>query len=102
MDYGNALRIIRSSRNMSQVDLAENAKLDPSYISLIEKSKRTPSMETLKKVTQVLNVPLHLFVLLSSNRRDIQNLSARKRSDIAEILLDLLLDSESYGSNSKT
>lgn len=87
---------------MSQVDLAENAKLNPSYISLIEKSKRTPSMETLKKITQVLNVPLHLFVLLSSDRRDIKKLSAGKRSDIAEILLDLLLDSETNGPNSKT
>ncbi|MDO8503783.1 MAG: helix-turn-helix transcriptional regulator [bacterium] len=91
MNYGKALKIVRSARNFSQTDLAKETSLDPSYISLIEQNKRTPSMGTLQKITKILDVPLHLFVLLSSEKNEVKKVSASKRSDIAEILLDLLL-----------
>lgn len=94
MNYGKALRIIRSTRNLSQKQLSEVTKLDPSYISLIEKDKRTPTMDTLKKIADALNIPLYLFVLLASDKSNIKNLSDIKKSSIARTLLDILISAE--------
>jgi transcriptional regulator with XRE-family HTH domain len=94
MNYGKALRLIRSSRNISQKDLSEAVSLDPSYISLIEKGKRIPTVETLEKIVKELEVPIHLFFLLASGKDGVKRVSSSKKADVAELLLDILLSSE--------
>lgn len=94
MNYGKALKIIRSSRNISQKKLGESVNLDPSYISLIEKNKRTPTIETLESIVNFLDVPIHLFFLLASNKDGVKKVSSNKRADVAELLLNVLLSAE--------
>jgi transcriptional regulator with XRE-family HTH domain len=94
MNFGKALRIVRSAKNISQKQLSKKTDLDPSYISLLEKSKRTPTIETLQKIVKALDIPLHLFFLLASDKDQIKSTSSNKKRDIAEILLNLLLSVE--------
>lgn len=94
MKYGKALRILRSARNLSQKQLSKKTELDASYISLIEKGTRVPTIDALQKIVKVLDVPLHLFFLLASDKDEIKSMSANKRQDIAKILLDILLEAE--------
>ena len=99
MNYGKALRLVRSSRNISQRELSETINLDPSYISLIEKGKRVPTIETLEKIVKVLDIPIHLFFLLASDKDEVKKLHPNKKTDVAKLLLDILLSSEKTDGN---
>jgi transcriptional regulator with XRE-family HTH domain len=54
--FGQALREIREGRKVSQERLALEAGLDRTYISLIERGVRSPTIRTLVKLAEVLNV----------------------------------------------
>ncbi len=55
--FGQALREIREAHDISQERLALEAGLDRTYISLIERGVRSPTIRTLVKVAEVLKVP---------------------------------------------
>lgn len=59
--YGEKVRSIRKSQNISQEKLAELAELDRTYISDIENGKRNVSIETVFKIAQALNTPIISF-----------------------------------------
>lgn len=55
--FGQALREIRSSQQISQERLALECSLDRSYISLIERGINSPSVRVVVKIAAILNVP---------------------------------------------
>jgi transcriptional regulator with XRE-family HTH domain len=59
--YGEKVRSIRKSQNVSQEKLAELAELDRTYISDIENGKRNVSIETVFKIAKALNTPMVSF-----------------------------------------
>jgi len=94
MNFAKALRILRSARNISQKQLSRKAGLNPSYISLLEKNKRNPTLETLQRIVKALDVPIHLFFLLASDKDQLKKSSTNKKIDIAKTLLNVLLSAE--------
>ncbi|WP_226603003.1 helix-turn-helix domain-containing protein [Bacillus cereus] len=60
--FGTNLQEHRLSSKMSQEELAFNSGLDRTYISLLERGKRKPTINTLFSVTRALNV--HPFQLI--------------------------------------
>jgi ribosome-binding protein aMBF1 (putative translation factor) len=52
------LRRIRAKRKLSQIDLGARADLHRTEVSLLERAKREPRMETLIKLAAVLEVSL--------------------------------------------
>lgn len=59
--YGEKVRTIRKSQNVSQEGLAELAELDRTYISDIENGKRNVSIETVFKIAKALDKPMVSF-----------------------------------------
>jgi len=59
--YGEKVKAIRKSHNVSQEKLAELAELDRTYISDIENGKRNVSIETVFKIAKALNSPMINF-----------------------------------------
>ena len=53
--YGEKVKAIRKSQNVSQEKLAELAELDRTYISDIENGKRNVSIETVFKIAKALD-----------------------------------------------
>jgi transcriptional regulator with XRE-family HTH domain len=47
---GNVLRAKRESLGISQENLAERAGLDRSYVSILERGLKSPTLETLEKI----------------------------------------------------
>lgn len=90
MKYHNALRKIRLAKGLTQKELAELTNLDQSYISLIEKDKRKPSVEILEIITGSLKVPLYLFFLMASEKKDLKGLSESEANSLSSKLLGLL------------
>lgn len=54
--FGRALREVRESRGVSQEQLALDANYDRTYISLLERGTRSPTLRTVVELAEVLNV----------------------------------------------
>jgi len=55
--FGQIVRRRRLRSGMSQETLAAEAACHPTYISLVERGKRNPSLETMLKLGRALNYP---------------------------------------------
>jgi transcriptional regulator with XRE-family HTH domain len=56
MAFGLVLRDCRKKAGLSQEALADGASVDRTYVSLLERGLRQPTLETLFSLSQVLGV----------------------------------------------
>lgn len=81
-NIGSTIKLCRSRRGLHQKQLAEQADLSISYLSLIEQGKRTPNLEVLEQIADALDVPLNVLVFLASDKSEL----AEVDQDVAEKL----------------
>lgn len=55
---GDKIRKFRKQKGLTQEKLAELAKIDYSYLNLIEAGKRNPTIKRISKIARVLGLPL--------------------------------------------
>lgn len=60
--FGKVLRELRESNNISQEKLAEYCDLDRTYISLLERGLRQPTITTIFKLAKALNISPSSFI----------------------------------------
>jgi transcriptional regulator with XRE-family HTH domain len=60
--FGQAVRILRLQKNLSQEKLAEMANLDRTYISMIERGKRKPTIDVAKSIADALGYKLSKII----------------------------------------
>jgi transcriptional regulator with XRE-family HTH domain len=65
--YGRALRQLRTDRQLSQEALAHQADLDRTYVSGIERGERNPSLDSVLKLTDALEVRLSELASLAED-----------------------------------
>lgn len=94
MNYGKAIRTLRSAKGMSQKQLAGRAKLDPSYVSLLESGTRIPSAGTLEILSEALGMPLYLLMLFASENGDLKGISPEQAGVLGKQMLDILTQKE--------
>ncbi len=94
MDFGRALCVGRAVRRLTQKELAERASLDPSFVSMIEANRRQPTDETIDRIAQALDLPVHVLKLLGAEEDDLRGTSVEKARVMADQLLDLLVRGE--------
>ena len=90
MDYAKAIRVARASRGITQKALAEDLKVSPSHISLIEANKRSPSLEMLENISASLKIPMHLLILLGAEEKDLNGLPSEHAEEMAKHLLKII------------
>jgi ribosome-binding protein aMBF1 (putative translation factor) len=54
--FGATLRAARRSRGLTQEEIAERADFDPTYMSLLERGLRTPTLTVLLKLAEALQI----------------------------------------------
>ena len=66
---GKRVQQIRTSKGISQVDLASKVegKIDTTNISRIESGRTNPTIYTLHRIAVVLEVPIHEFLQFDEN-----------------------------------
>lgn len=57
MSLGAELRKARADAGLTQEELARAAKLDRAYISLLENDRKSPTVDTLIRLSNALGVP---------------------------------------------
>lgn len=92
MNYGKAIKTVRSAKGISQKKLSKDLQLDPSYLSRIERGERIPSASLLEDISKKLGIPFYLLTLLSSDKEDLQNTNTKEIERISKNLLLALLE----------
>jgi len=63
MRLGERIRARRKELNLSLRDLADKVSLTSSFLSLIEREQSSPSIESLRKISEALGVPVFYFLM---------------------------------------
>lgn len=89
-----ALRLLRVYNDMKSADLADRLQISPSYLSEIEKGKKVPSLELIRKYSEVFDVPASSIIFFS------ERLSGDSgfKTKLSKALIGLLREIEENGS----
>lgn len=60
-EIGRKIKELRKKKKITQEELAFKIGKSPNFIGLIERGKKRPSIETLRKIAEVLDVPIKSF-----------------------------------------
>ena len=84
-----ALRLVRQFHRLKQTDLAARLDLSNSYLSEIETGVKSPSVELLRKYSEIFNIPVSTL-LLFSERLEEKKFSERVRVQAGGKILRML------------
>ena len=63
--FGKTMRNLRTKKGYSQEQLAHNSGLDRTFISLLERGQRQPSLTSIVSISASLGIPAHELVRLT-------------------------------------
>jgi transcriptional regulator with XRE-family HTH domain len=84
---GNAIKLIRTARGISQRDLAPKLNISANYLSLVEGDKRDPSLAVLKRLSLELKVPLAMLFMLQGEV--LPGVPAKDMDELKDVILRL-------------
>jgi len=90
MNVGQAIKLCRTRRGLSQADLAQQAECSVSYLSMLENNKRDPTLSTMNKIAQALRVPVGILFFLGAEGGDLSGLDKSLQGELARTALELL------------
>jgi XRE family transcriptional regulator, regulator of sulfur utilization len=71
MDLGMTIKKLRKQKNMTQEVFAGSCGITQTYLSQIENNQKEPNLAILKKISEILELPLPILFYLSLNEQDI-------------------------------
>ena len=80
---------LRKSKNLTQIDLAEQLSYSDNMVSRWERAEVTPSLETLQKISEFYNVPLESLIkenIISTTKQNQRVENIRKFSIVLLLL----------------
>lgn len=90
MNLGKAIQTCRIKRGLSQEALAKRAKISVSYLSMLENSKRDPTLSTVEQITSALNVPVEILFFLGAEKGELAGINKELAGQLALTALELL------------
>ena len=90
MNLGNAIQMCRIRKGLSQTDLARLADCSVSYLSMLENSKRDPTVSTVKNIAQALGVPVEILFFLGAEKGELAGINESLAGQLAMTALQLL------------
>lgn len=82
VDVGDRLRELRQERGMSMRALARESGLSANALSMIERGRTSPSVSTLYKLAEAMEIPITAFFREEPPRHDIVFQKASKRTRV--------------------
>lgn len=90
MNIGRAIRLCRTERGLKQVELAQKSDISVSYLSMLERGQRDPTLSTLNTIAEALGIPLSILVFLAVDKSEMTGISERLAGDISLTALKLM------------
>jgi transcriptional regulator with XRE-family HTH domain len=66
--FGKVLRTVRKEVGLTQEQLAHDAEIDRTFVSLIERGERQPTVRVLFKLAAALRVPASQLIVLTEHQ----------------------------------
>lgn len=90
MNLGKSIHTCRVKRGLSQAELARRAGCSVSYLSMLENSKRDPTMSTVQSIASGLGVPVEILFFLGAERGELAGIDKELAGQLALTALELL------------
>lgn len=90
MNVGQAIKMCRTRRGISQTELAQKAECSVSYLSMLENNKRDPTLSTMTKIAQGLRVPVGILFFLAAEGGELTGMDKALQGDLARTALEML------------
>jgi transcriptional regulator with XRE-family HTH domain len=90
MNLGKAIQTCRIKRGLSQEKLAELANCSISYLSMLENSKRDPTLSTVENIAAGLNIPIEILFFLGAEKGELAGINRELAGQLALTALELL------------
>ena len=94
MNLGNAIKMCRARRGLTQVELATSAGLSVSYLSLLEKNKRDATVQTVKELSAALRIPLGILFFLAADKNELVGIDQDLAAKLSHTALLFLNDND--------
>lgn len=91
MSFGQTLYNLRTSRDITQAELANYLKISKSLISMYERNQRKPSFEILEGIADFFNVDMNTLygmdaaTLLKASKKDERDIQKRLQSILDDL-----------------
>ena len=90
MDIGRAIKLCRSQKGWTQLDLSKRTGITISHLSMIERNQRDPSMKVMQGLANAFNMPLNVLVFLAAEPSELIGMSGELREKLSRAALELL------------
>jgi transcriptional regulator with XRE-family HTH domain len=90
MDLGSAIRQCRSRKKLTLAALSQRTGLSESYLSLLERGARDPTLSSIESISRGLEVPVSLLVFLGSDVAETSSLPPEVREKLSAAIVQLL------------
>lgn len=90
MNIGRAVKLCRTQRGLTQGELARKASISLSYLSLIERNRRDPTLSTVQALAAALEVPSSILLFLAAEKEELAHLDDELRSKLSAAALALM------------
>lgn len=90
MSVGQAIKMCRSRRGLSLTELAKRTDCSVSYLSMLEKSQRDPTLSMVERISHSLNVPLSILFFLAADKNEMSGIDKALAGQLAMTALDFL------------
>ncbi|MBQ0747862.1 MAG: helix-turn-helix transcriptional regulator [Marinobacter sp.] len=96
MNLGNAIEECRKLKGVTKSRLAESAGISVSYLTLIVKGQREPTMTAIEKIASALGVPSSLLIFLASEDSEVASLSEGTKNELRALAKELIKSSADH------
>ena len=90
MNLGKAIHMCRLRRQLSQGEVARLAGCSVSYLSMLENSKRDPTISTVQGIADALRVPMEILFFLGAEKGELSGIDKELAGQLAITALDIL------------
>lgn len=90
MNIGGAIQMCRTRRQLSQAELADLAGCSASYLSMLENSKRDPTLSTVSSIAKALGVPVEILFFLGADQGELAGMDRELAGKLAMKALELI------------
>jgi transcriptional regulator with XRE-family HTH domain len=72
MKLGEAIKEVRGERELTQKDLAKRVGITQSHLSQLESGNKEPSLSTLERIAEELDLSVPMLVVLAMDEEDVR------------------------------
>lgn len=90
MNFGYAMKLCRQHRRITLDRMAQKTQLSKSYMSMLERGKRDPTLATMAKIAHALDLPLISLMFLGAEPGDLNGIDNDLQGGLARTALDQL------------